>query len=83
MFQYFQLLKKIFTQIVWPFAIWARTTDGDLLFDENGKPVPNKIATAIARLTSLTLTAFAVTEVFGVPVDKIITTFTELIPYFF
>ena len=82
MLKYYFLLKKIFLQIVWPLVIYARTVEGDVVLDENGKPVPAKVATLIARIASLSLSAFAVTEVLGIPVTEIINFFVTISQYF-
>ena len=82
MFKYFELIKKVFLQIVWPLAIWAKDQNGDIIFDENGKPVPAKVATLIARIASVSLSAFAVTEVLGIPVTEIINFFVTISQYF-
>lgn len=64
---------SVLRQIFWPYDVYKRDEDGNIVYiKDHGKdlPIPNKLASIIAKVASLIIAIIGTAELFGIPIAE-------------
>lgn len=64
---------SVLRQIFWPYDVYSRDEDGNIVYiKDHGKdlPIPNKLASIIAKVASLIIAIIGTAELFGIPIAE-------------